>query len=246
MFRNKSCRLTGDDRLAQGAANFAALDVEQVLGDAAEFEVAVRVAAGKPRQDNATLGTGYDVVEAAIAGRHEEIPYPASLRQAELARDVEIHEEAFEAAVLDDVDIGGRDVEPVEIRVFGQVRRQRPVQQAEQRAGDRLALLVPGWRGAGEQLVTSKRTPSDQRDLRLPAAISDAEPIVRIHSPPAESQTKSADALALDRCSSPVWRLGSCCLRGIAQPRRVVFRGGDDPPLVRTERGAPDHAPISF
>ena len=206
MFRNKSCRLTGDDRLAQRVANFAVLDVEQVLGDAAEFEVAVRVAAGKPRQDNATLGTGYDVVEAAIAGRHEEIPYPVSLRQAELARDVEIHEEAFEAAVLDDVDIGGRDVEPVEIRVFGQVRRQRPVQQAEQRAGDRLALLVPGWRGAGEQLVTSKRTPSDQRDLRLPAAISDAEPIVRIHSPPAESQTKSADALALDRCSSPVWR----------------------------------------
>ena len=158
MFRNKSCRLTGDDRLAQRVANFAVLDVEQVLGDAAEFEVAVRVAAGKPRQDNATLGTGYDVVEAAIAGRHEEIPYPVSLRQAELARDVEIHEEAFEAAVLDDVDIGGRDVEPVEIRVFGQVRRQRAVQQAEQRAGDRLALLVPGWRGAGEQLVTSNRT----------------------------------------------------------------------------------------
>ena len=24
--------------------------------------------------------------------------------------------------------------------------------------------------------------------------------------------------------------LGSCCLRGIPQPRRVVFRGGDDPP----------------
>ena len=57
-----------------------------------------------------------------------------------------------------------------------------------------------------------------------------AEPMVRIRLPPAESQTKSADALAIDRCSSPVWRLGSCCLRGIPQPRRVVFRGGDDPP----------------
>src|SRR6516165_6552474 len=46
----------------------------------------------------------------------------------------------------------------------------------------------------------------------------------------AEAADQWRNAVALDRCSSPVWRLGSCCLRGIPQPRRVVFRGGDDPP----------------
>ena len=105
-------QVAGDHRLAQGVADFAALNVERVLGDTAEFEVAVRVAAGKPRQDDAALGAGDDLVETAIAGRHDEIRYPGGLRQAELARDVEIHEEGFEPAVLEDVDIGGRAFNP--------------------------------------------------------------------------------------------------------------------------------------
>jgi hypothetical protein len=49
--------------------------VERVLRDATEFEVAVRVAAGKARQDGAALGAGDTVVEAAVAGRHNEIPH---------------------------------------------------------------------------------------------------------------------------------------------------------------------------
>ena len=90
----------------------------------------------------------------------------------------------------------------------------------------------------GRSAITARRisaSPCWWSRTRKPHSASEgsfsvAGPIVRIHLPPAESQTKSADALALDRCSSPVWRLGSCCLRGIPQPRRVVFRGGDDPP----------------
>src|SRR5215471_1745357 len=94
--------------------DLAVLDVERILGDAAEVEVAVRIAAREARQDDASPRAGDDVVEALVAGRNDEVPYPGCLLQPELVRDIEVDQEIVEPSVLDDIHIGGGNAEPVE------------------------------------------------------------------------------------------------------------------------------------
>src|SRR5262249_19731699 len=134
-------QVAADHRLGERVLDLAVLDVERVLGDAAEVEVAVGIAAREARQDDAAPGAGDDLVEVLVARRHDEVPHTGGLREPELVRDVEVDEMVLEPPVLDDVDVARGNAEAVEVAAFGKGCTARSVQETEQRACDHLAFL---------------------------------------------------------------------------------------------------------